>query len=67
MDERPKWFGPVVGQLFHQSDTVGIGSRHGDSFGVGPRDDDLAMIPISAAFIEVVWGIEDCKRLATDE
>lgn len=60
LNERPERLGPVVGQLLHERDAVGVQSWDCDSLAVGPGDDDLAMVCIFAAFVEVARRIENC-------
>lgn len=60
LDQRAEWLSPVVGKFLHKGDTLGIVFRHCDPFLIGPRDDDLDMVPVLAALIKVVGSIQDC-------
>lgn len=36
LDQRAEWLSPIVGQLFHQCDTIDVVFRHGNIFFIGP-------------------------------
>lgn len=63
LDQGPEWLSPVISQLLHKGDTFSIVLWHSDPLRIIPRDNDLSMIPVLAAFVKVVGRIQDWRLL----
>lgn len=62
--QRAERFRPIISQLLHQRDALGVRVRDGDFLQIGPRDDDLAVVTVFATILEVVRGIQNYEDIS---
>lgn len=57
--QRAEWFRPIISQLLHQRDPLGVRVWDRNFLRVCPGGDDLTVVTVLATILEVVRGIQN--------
>lgn len=67
LHQRSKWFRPIISQLLHEREALGIRVWDRDSLRIRPGDDDLTVVTVLATILEIVWSIQNYEDISNPQ